>query len=47
MVRADIIRILAVVWLILALVWLIGGVGGIAIGFEHLIVFFLAITLLR
>jgi hypothetical protein len=47
MVHADFIRVLVVIWLIAALIWLVGGVAGIAPGFEHLIVAFLAIALLR
>jgi hypothetical protein len=47
MVHADLIRVLVVAWLALALIWLVGGVGGLAPGFEHLIVGALAIWLLR
>jgi hypothetical protein len=47
MVHADLIKILIVLWLVLALIWLVGGVGGVAPGFEHLIVGALAIWLLR
>jgi hypothetical protein len=47
MVRADVIRILVVIWLVLALIWLVGGVAGLSPGFEHLIVGALAIWLLR
>jgi hypothetical protein len=47
MVHADLIRVLVVAWLALALIWLVGGVGGFAPGFEHLIVGALAIWLLR
>jgi hypothetical protein len=47
MVNADVIRVLVVLWIVLALIWLVGGVGGVAPGFEHLIVGALAIWLLR
>jgi hypothetical protein len=47
MVRAGLIRILVVLWLVLALIWLVGGVAGLSPGFEHLIIGALAIWLLR
>lgn len=45
--RSTLNTVLIVLWLILALVWFVGGVAGLAVGFEHLIIAFLAITLLR
>jgi hypothetical protein len=47
MVHADFIRVLVVIWLVAALLWLVGGVAGLSPSFEHLIVAFLAIALLR
>lgn len=47
MTRANLNMVLIVIWCLAALIWLVGGVAGIAITFEHLVIAFLAITLLR
>lgn len=47
MTRANLNLVLLVLWCIAALIWAFGVAIGIPITFEHLVIAFLAITLLR